>query len=91
MKGNTEAENVFKMSASVLRMAPNAMCAGDRSAELHLKHLLQKVAHMKSSCVHLLSDIIKASNAPCVLGGRDREKLVSKCNNAEQCRPLNRV
>ena len=91
MKGNTEAENVFKMSASVLRMAPNAMCAGDRSAELHSKRLLQRVARMKKCCVHLLSDIIKACNAPCVLGGSDREKLVSKCNKAEQCRPLNRV
>jgi hypothetical protein len=50
-----------------------------------------EVARMKSSCVHLLSDMIKASSAPCVLGGSDRAKLVSKCNKAEQCRPLNRV
>ncbi len=34
MNGSTVAENVFKMSARVLRMAPNAMCGGDRSAEL---------------------------------------------------------
>jgi hypothetical protein len=34
MKGNTEAENVFKTSANVFRMAAKAMCGGDRRAEL---------------------------------------------------------
>jgi hypothetical protein len=39
MRGRTVAENVFKMSARVLRMGPKAMCGGDRSAELDSRKL----------------------------------------------------
>jgi hypothetical protein len=42
MNGRTATENVFKMSANVMNMAPNAMCGGNRSAELNVRHLIHK-------------------------------------------------
>ena len=91
MKGSTVAENVFKISARVWRMAPNAMCGGDRSAELDGMSKIQEARRDHSSCVHQLSDTTNACSAPRVLGGREREALVLKCNRAEQCRPLHRA
>ena len=51
MHGRTVAENVFKMSARVLRMGPKAICGGDRSAELDSRKLLQLVSSGRAATV----------------------------------------
>jgi hypothetical protein len=51
MHGRTVAENVFKMSARVLRMGPKAMCGGDRSAELDSRKLFQLVSSGRAAAV----------------------------------------